>query len=277
LDLSWLLASHFVARGGAKSHIGLVTECDMAEMIINCDDLGMHKTINHAIGGLLEKGVISSASIMAPAPAFDHAVNMLNELGIRKIGVHLTANSEYKAIPFYPVSGDQASSLVLPNGVLLPDPLDSKARANMDQLYLELDAQVQKVLRAGFSLTHLDGHMFFYEADVCGPAFLEIAQNLGRKYSVPLRRHGVPALRHFIWEDFDAEAARHAYYTKLLSTPPEQKGELIIHPGEDLHTMSGFTRAGIRRRADYTFFIGEGFEQIVRAQSVKILGWADFH
>jgi len=47
-------------------------------LVINCDDFGQSPAMNAAIMHLLEEGLVSSATIMAPAPAFREAAEWLS-------------------------------------------------------------------------------------------------------------------------------------------------------------------------------------------------------
>ena len=42
---------------------------DTRVLIVNCDDLGMHKSVNAAVFEGVQEGIASSASLMVPCPA----------------------------------------------------------------------------------------------------------------------------------------------------------------------------------------------------------------
>ena len=59
------------------------------QLIINADDFGISNSANQAVFAAFKNGVLTSTSIMANAPAFENAINMIPELKGISIGVHL--------------------------------------------------------------------------------------------------------------------------------------------------------------------------------------------
>ena len=74
-------------------------------LIINCDDFGQSPSMNAAIMNLLEEGLVSSATIMAPAPGFREAAEWCARRGQPNIGLHLTLTSEFDALRFPSLTG----------------------------------------------------------------------------------------------------------------------------------------------------------------------------
>ncbi len=122
-----------------------MTESRQRRILINCDDLGYHPTINQAIVEILSQGVIRSASIMAVAPYYDDAVEKLKSAGISKIGVHLTLNSEYQALSFGPLSS--AKSLINERGFFYPDIQEVREQAQIEDVALDSKWHEWPILR----------------------------------------------------------------------------------------------------------------------------------
>ena len=59
-----------------------------------------------------------------------------------------------------------------------------KGLINLDDVYREWDAQIRKVLDAGISITHIDGHQHLHMWN----KFFPIALELGKKYKIPCMR-----------------------------------------------------------------------------------------
>ncbi len=59
------------------------------QLIINADDFGISENVNRAIVDGYKNGVLTSTTIMANAPAFEHAVSLLPEIEGISMGVHL--------------------------------------------------------------------------------------------------------------------------------------------------------------------------------------------
>lgn len=224
---------------------------------INCDDMGMHPTINEAIVDLLVRQPMATASLMAVGPAFDHALSLLRSHQIHKIGIHLCLNAEYPNLPFRPVLPPESiPSLVDKNGYLRPESPSFSAQWRLDEVSKELRAQIFKIQDSGLEITHLDGHLFFYEPNEAGSAFLPVVQKLSDELQVPYRlRPNQPT--HFIWETHETHEERETYYRSLLET--QEEGEIILHPAKDEDALKAFTGAGHRRVLDYRIFMQEEF------------------
>ena len=246
--------------------------------IINCDDLGMHNTVNEGIGEILAQGIIQSTSIMASGQAFEDAIQRLKSMGIDRCGAHLTLNSEYPKLPCRPVLGRAVASLCDSQGRFLADPLQSKERANTRHIKQEWLAQITKIENAGMHLTHMDGHMFCYDPAVGGKQIAGVAKAISESTGLPMRwlnsdGAGRGPITRFIWEDYDDEISRFNYYVKMLTTPLSGVEEIIVHPARDLTRLTVFTRAGERRVSDYHFFSSQLFRDIVSSNKLTILDY----
>src|SRR3989442_7418874 len=96
-------------------------------LVIHADDLGMNHSVNRATFEALEKGWITSASILVPCPWFPEVVKWAKEHPNADLGIHQALNSEWTDLRWGPISGaGRVPSLVDENGYL---PLDTPAVA----------------------------------------------------------------------------------------------------------------------------------------------------
>jgi predicted glycoside hydrolase/deacetylase ChbG (UPF0249 family) len=130
----------------------------MRKVIINGDDLGLSIGTNEGICACLQEGILSSTSIMAGGAAFDDAVQRLQRLGLRHVGIHLTLDEERPVLPPSEIpSIVTAEGIFFDRGKLLKKLLLGNA-IQMDDVEREFRAQIQKCLDAGLQLSHIDGH-----------------------------------------------------------------------------------------------------------------------
>src|SRR4051794_10504036 len=80
-------------------------ETNARVVMFHCDDLGMSHASN--LGGIesLEKGVVTSASIMMPCPWVPEIVKYVKQHPQVDAGLHLTMNSEWDLYRWGPVAG----------------------------------------------------------------------------------------------------------------------------------------------------------------------------
>lgn len=151
--------------------------------VVHVDDLGMCHAANEGGFEALENGPATCGSIMVPCPWFAEAAARARAHPGFDLGVHLTLNAEWGHYRWGPVAGRSAvPSLLDDDGFLPRTTLETVARAEPEEVEVELRAQVARALEAGIDVTHLDSHMgtcFF-------PKFIEIYAGLAREFRVPL-------------------------------------------------------------------------------------------
>ena len=129
----------------------------MRRLIINADDFGLTSGINHAIIEGHQKGVITSATLMANSRAFDEAAAIAKSAPTLAIGCHVVL------VDGTPVSAPtDIPSLLGTNPTCFRGKLRefTRARAKLDQAQIELEttAQIRRIQAAGITVTHLDSH-----------------------------------------------------------------------------------------------------------------------
>lgn len=152
----------------------------MKRLIINADDFGLHLSVNKAVIEAHQKGCLTSTSIIPSGKAFDHAVLLALKNPGLGIGIHLTLVAEA------PVSNpDCIPSLVTSTKVFntqYPQFLLNYilGKINLDEVRLELFAQVEKVVNTGIKVTHLDSHQHLHVL----PGILDIVIEIAKKYNI---------------------------------------------------------------------------------------------
>lgn len=151
----------------------------MNKLIINSDDFGYSRAINHAIIDTHQKGILTSTTLMTNTPGFKHAVKLAKENPELGVGVHLVLTH------LEPLR-DDVPSLIDENGHFYrPDAYRAGlAIAEPEELFKEWDTQIQKVLNAGIQPTHLDSH---HHAHTFNEYHEEIIVKLAEKYDLPIR------------------------------------------------------------------------------------------
>jgi chitin disaccharide deacetylase len=133
-------------------------KAELKELILNADDFGMTRGVNDAIVRAHQEGILPSATLMANGPAFEDAVQRALANPSLGVGCHLVLVGGQAIAP-----PEEISSLADPAGNL-PQSLEalvarvSCGLVRSKHIERELQAQIEKIRRAGIEPSHVDTH-----------------------------------------------------------------------------------------------------------------------
>jgi predicted glycoside hydrolase/deacetylase ChbG (UPF0249 family) len=265
-------------------------------LILHADDVGMSHSVNRASLAALEKGWITSASILVVSPWFAEVATWARAHPDADLGIHLALNSEWTTLRWGPISGrSEVPTLLAPDGYL-PLVTDGVEKTNPREVERELRAQIDLARRSGVSITHLDSHMgALFRAEAPFNVYLA----LGESYGLPvlLERAITPgATPPPAW----AERARNvalvdrvlqmmpgvsreqwvdAYKTMLAPLGPGVY-ELIVHLGYDDDEMRGATFdhpnwGAAWRQWDFDLVRSAEFRDWLKEQGFQLITWRE--
>ncbi len=157
-----------------------------ARLILNADDFGLTPGVNRAIGEIHQAGALTSATLMANGPAFDHAVAVAKANPQLGVGCHIVLTD---GTPVSPPA--HVPTLLGPDRrtfrASLPDFLFAvlRGRVRENEIAREAAAQVQRLQTAGIQVTHLDTHKHTH-----------ILPGVARPLLLVAERAGIPAIRN---------------------------------------------------------------------------------
>ncbi len=149
----------------------------MPLLIINGDDFGYGKGINFGIIESHRHGILTSTTLMANMPGFDHAVELARENPDLGIGVHLVLTCGR------PLRNDIPSLVDEKGNFKHISFYEEEFSIDLDELYREWKDQINKVIAAGINPTHLDSH---HHVNSIAP-ISHIFEKLAREYNLPVR------------------------------------------------------------------------------------------
>lgn len=255
-------------------------------LVLHADDLGMSHSVNRATFEALEKGWISSASILVPCPWFAEVATWARAHPDADLGIHLALNSEWTSLRWGPLSAaSEVPSLVDDQGYFPLVETTVAARAKPAEVERELRRQVDRAQSAGIRLSHLDSHM---GALFQSPALLAVYQDLGKTYGLPLllQRSGDggrdDALidRVLSIEPGVPAGGWMAAYQKLLEPLPPGVYEVILHLAYDDEEMRGATKdhpdwGAAWRQSDFDLVRSAQFRDWLKAKGFTVVRWRD--
>jgi chitin disaccharide deacetylase len=163
----------------------------MRRLVVNADDLGLTIGVNDGIFDAHRHGILTSASLFANAPATPDAVRRTRLHPSLGVGVHLAL---VDGVPVLPPT--HVPSLVEGDGRFRHSwkpfiVACLRGQVSLAQVEYELTAQVQRVLGAGITPTHLDAHKHVHGY----PPIFAIVAGLAARFGIPVVR--VPYERSF--------------------------------------------------------------------------------
>jgi predicted glycoside hydrolase/deacetylase ChbG (UPF0249 family) len=264
-------------------------------LMVHADDAGMCHSANLATMEAMEKGSVSSTSVMAPCTWFGEFADWARRNEGKDIGLHLTLTSEWKYYRWRPLApAPQVKSLIDPEGYTWRDVRDVATRATAAEVETELRAQIDKARAAGIRFTHLDTHMGTLFAR---PDYFEVYSRLARECRVPCmlprptpeaaaEMKGYPITPEMLSKK---EAEGHVLLDRLATGVPgrtvEERREsyrrflaalqpgvtkLIIHLAKDDQEIRAVTGNWEQRWADFLFWSGAEARELLEKNSVRL-------
>ena len=130
--------------------------------ITRSDDAGSSHSANLAIAKVIDAGFIKNVSLMACGPAIEAAAELLAHRKDVCFGMHTTLNAEWDRVKWKPLlPPEKCSGLIDGNGYFLSHPtMFLQTKPTVETVMQEVDAQLERLHKLGFSVSYIDSHMF---------------------------------------------------------------------------------------------------------------------
>ncbi len=155
-------------------------------IVVNADDLGTSQPINDATFALMERGLVTSATLIGNAPAVADAAMKVSAYPACSFGVHLNATV------FAPLRPSPGLAPILNDSGHLSQKL-WHARWTpklIGAVYQELEAQVLSILELGVPISHFDSHQHIH----CIPVVTAIVKRLQLRFGIRRMRSTINIL-----------------------------------------------------------------------------------
>jgi hopanoid biosynthesis associated protein HpnK len=282
----------------------------MKRLIVNADDFGLTNGVNRAIIEGHARGAITSATLMANMPAFDAAVRLAKDHPSLGVGLHFNITQGPPV-----ADASRVGSLIDDSGefwgtsqAVLGRML--AGRLNIEEVVIELRAQIEKALNAGLRLTHVDSHKHthalpqiceaiistikgyginavrapreLWRFDRGAKSFKLITQSAGAFGLSQLCRIGDARLKKsgVKTPDYFFGVARSGFWTKpwlidLIERLPAGASELMCHPGYDDAELDGVkTRLRASRANELRLLTDPDVVAKLKENDVKLINFS---
>jgi predicted glycoside hydrolase/deacetylase ChbG (UPF0249 family) len=298
ITLRWLSATLLFVAASLPAQTRTVAERlgyprDSKLLILHADDLGFAHSANAASFDALDKGAISSASIMVPTPWITEVAAYARAHPDADLGLHLTLTAEWDAYRWGSVaSNDKVPSLLDPDGTFPNNDSVVAVRAKLEEIERELRAQIQRAMALGIRPTHLDSHMFSLFTT---PALLATYVKIAHEYRLPflaLRTtpFGGPPMP-LAPNDIPLDALIQAFpsvtpdkwkefYVNAIGNLKPGLTEIIVHLGHDDAELRAVTVnqegwGSAWRQRDYDVVNSPEFKKALQDNKVILIKWRD--
>jgi predicted glycoside hydrolase/deacetylase ChbG (UPF0249 family) len=296
--LLWMSALSFLVVSTLPAQTRTIAErlghpADSKLLIIHADDLGAAHSVDAASFDGLDRGAVSSASIMVPTPWVTEVAAYARAHPNADLGLHLTLTSEWETYRWGSVApADKVPSLLDSAGTFPNDEKLVAARAKVVEVERELRAQIDRALALGIRPTHLDSHM---GSLFTTPELIAVYVKVARAYHLPfLALRGDPRTAPqppLSTNDvlLDAvviagpEVPRDqwkAFYLKSIADLKPGLTELIVHLGHDDSELQAVTvnhepYGSAWRQRDYDVMTSPEFKKALQDNHVILVTWRE--
>jgi hopanoid biosynthesis associated protein HpnK len=286
------------------------------QLILNADDFGLTRGVNEGIIKAHREGVLTSATLMACGPAFDHAVELAKQNPRLGIGCHLVLVGGGTVAPV-----EKISSLASKDG-RLPESLGSfvtrlsSGMIRSNEIDTELRAQILKIRAAGIEPTHVDTHKHTHAHPAVMAAIGRVASELGvRKVRKPMenlqdswessrgenyailkdllaaaaaravaplfhsasRKYGLQSPDHFLGLAMTGRLGPQAL-RRMISLVQEGTTEIMLHPGVcDSELEKIDTRLFHQRNAEMDALIEPGVRSAIEERGIRLITYGELN
>jgi chitin disaccharide deacetylase len=198
-------------------------------LLIRADDAGVTRGTNTALLACAEAGLARNIGFMACTPEFEHAASLFRDPPQNVIlGLHATVTSEWSSsLRWGPVlPRQQVPSLLDEDGCFVKTTKSLHEQARLDEIIIEIKAQIDRARDCGLKLSYMDTHMVINWIPGLHNCLEDLAQREGLILDDPFGKILSPLPQ----SDFTEYNIIKAFQNRLLSKPLQENILMLTHP-----------------------------------------------
>lgn len=263
-------------------------------LILNGDDTGMNHGTNVGTFAAMKAGGLTSATIMMPCSWVPEVVKWAKANPQSNFGLHLTLTSEWGGYKWRPVAGQSAvPSIVDEFGFFFTDVPRVYLKGRLEEVEIEVRAQIDLAYKMGLDVTHIDSHMGTLQYN---PKYHELYIRMAKEYNLPMRIAGMdlmgPRGGEYLIKMADELGVLHpdqlymdgppkpeeteAFWKKRLTEIPAGKvSEIYIHAGMETDEMKATSGSWRTRSADAAYYATQGWLDVIKAEGIHLISYRE--
>jgi chitin disaccharide deacetylase len=268
-------------------------------VIFHADDYGMCHATLPAVEELLEIGLVSSTATMVPCAWFPAVAAYARAHPQADIGVHTTLTCEWNHIRWGAISTTDRSSGMLDADGYFHRTTPAAQLANPHAVSAELQTQVDRAMKAGIDITHIDSHMGVVFCEAFMPSYVSVGlrarvpamcprispqsmimggrdasqMDAFRQLEQRVEASGMPLVDHIAGMPLDHHEDRVEVAKQLIATLPPGVTHFVMHPTIDTPEIRALAPDWRARVADYQAFSSPELRDIVRESGITVIGY----
>src|SRR6266478_1192934 len=185
----WKVAAYhttiFTPGAGQPLQVRLGYPPDAKLLILNADDLAVSHSEDTASFAALDQKLVTSATVMVPCPWFTEVAAYAKAHPDADLGLHLTFTSEWQGYRWGPIASRAlVPSMVGPDGYFYASTSEFIKHSKLDEVEMEIRAQIERAKSMGLEPSHLDSHMHALYAK---PELFGVFLKVAHEYKLPIR------------------------------------------------------------------------------------------
>jgi hopanoid biosynthesis associated protein HpnK len=283
----------------------------MPSLIVNADDFGLTAGVNRAIIEAHTRGIVTSTTVMVNMPAFAQAAELARSHPSLGVGLHFNIA---QGKPVAPV--EQVRSLLNRRDEFPGTSTEIAWRMitgglKIAEIIIELRAQIERALRSGIRLTHIDSHKHSHALPQVLEAIIQTIPDYGiravrlqreqwrpdmlagsvrvakqgavslllsqlcRAGESRLRQSGLRTTQSFFGITHTGFWTKE-WLNRLIEQLPEGVSELMCHPGyADAEIHRAATRLVASREQEYHLLTDPEILAAIHRHAVKLVNYTE--
>lgn len=242
----------------------------MTKIIVNADDFGLSEAVNYGIISAYKNGIVRSTTIMPGMPAFEHAIGLLKENKGLGCGVHMTLSANRPILNSHKTIVDESGNFYrrITNEII-------EEKFDLDEVYEEFCAQIDKVINSGVKIEHLDSHHHVHTLRSLKP----VIERIVGKYQLPIRGgfeykidydKVIPMI-----ESFYSDNVTDDYFENFINEIKEHKVmDIMCHPAFIDENLVNSTSYVMQRIKEYSILTSKKVEEFLRRNNIELINYS---